>query len=60
MHFTENPDLHRKWQVEMKGQKLVDELKILSGMYKKKDREMDYLYWSQRLKELGGKDEKIY
>jgi hypothetical protein len=51
-YFTAQPALHYEWQVEVKGQKTVDELILWSGMYKKKDREMDYLYWNQRLKEL--------
>lgn len=51
-YFTAQPALHYEWQIEVKGQKTVDELILWSGMYKKKDREMDYLYWNQRLKEL--------
>lgn len=51
-YFTANPALHMEWQIETKGQKMVDELKLWSGMYKRKDRELDYIYWSQRLKEL--------
>lgn len=50
--FTENPALHREWQIQMKGQKVVDDLILWSGMYKKKDRQMDFLYWSARLKEF--------
>jgi hypothetical protein len=52
MHFTAHPALHYEWQVQIKGQKVVDEIILWSGAYKKKDREMDYLYWNQRLKEL--------
>jgi 5-methylcytosine-specific restriction endonuclease McrA len=50
--FTANPALHYEWQVQVKGKEMVDNLILWSGMYKKKDREMDFIYWSQRLKEL--------
>lgn len=54
MYFTEHPMAHLNWQIEMKGQKKVDEITLKSGMRKKKDRENDYIYWSARLKELQG------
>lgn len=49
--FTANPALHYQWQVEQKGQELVDKLVLWSNQYKKKDRTMDFLYWKTRLKE---------
>lgn len=49
---TAHPALHYEWQVETKGQKVVDEIILWSGHHKRKDREMDFLYWSQRLKEF--------
>jgi nitrate/TMAO reductase-like tetraheme cytochrome c subunit len=48
-YFTENPAEHEAWQVQMKGQKIVDQLILLSNTYKKKDRELEYLYWKQEL-----------
>lgn len=54
MYFTAHPLEHVEWQVEVKGQKRVDELRLWSNQYKKKDREADYLHWKERLKELRG------
>lgn len=51
-YFTSHPLEHVEWQVQRKGQKVVDELRVWSNMYKKKDRNMDYLYWKARLKEI--------
>jgi len=51
-YFTSHPALHMEWQIKTKGQEVVDELILLSNLYKKKNREMDYLYWSARLKEM--------
>ena len=50
-YFTENPAEHEAWQVMMKGQKTVDKLILLSNTYHKKDRELEKLYWKQKLKE---------
>lgn len=51
-YFTAQPAEHYQWQVKKKGQKTVDMLVLRSNQYSKKDRQMAYLYWSQRLKEL--------
>jgi nitrate/TMAO reductase-like tetraheme cytochrome c subunit len=52
--FTENPTEHEVWQVMMKGQKTVDKLILLSNTYRKKDRELEKIYWKQRiLKDYG-------
>lgn len=51
-YFTAQPAEHYQWQVKKKGQKVVDGLVLRSNQYQKKDRQMAYLYWSQRLKEL--------
>lgn len=51
MYFTSHPLEHVEWQVKTKGQALVDDLKLRSSMYKKKDRNLEYLYWKQKLKE---------
>ena len=51
-YFTANPAEHYHWQVKMKGQDLVDEIVLYSHMYKKKDREAEYIYWKSKLKEL--------
>lgn len=52
MYFTANPAEHYQWQVMMKGQEVVDQLILRSNLPKKKDRQMDYLYWKERLKEV--------
>ena len=52
MYFTAHPAEHYLWQVERKGQKTVDAIVLRSNTYHKKDRQMAYLYWSERLKEL--------
>ena len=52
MYFTAQPAEHYQWQVKRKGQKVVDGLVLRSNQYQKKDRQMAYLYWSERLKEL--------
>lgn len=49
-YFTSQPDEHLAWQIQMKGQKTVDKLILLSNTYKKKDRELEYLYWKDKLK----------
>lgn len=49
--FTEHPDAHRSWQIETKGQKIFDQLTLIAHAYKKKDRELEKLYWKQRLKD---------
>lgn len=54
MYFTSHPAEHYMWQVEKKGQKTVDAIVLRSNTYQKKDRQMAYLYWSERLKELNG------
>lgn len=51
-YFTANPAEHYQWQVRTKGQNLVDLLIFRSNLPKKKDRQMDYLYWNERLKEV--------
>jgi hypothetical protein len=50
-YFTSQPDEHTNWQVQMKGQTVVDMLTLAGNTYKKKDRKLELLYWQQRLKE---------
>jgi hypothetical protein len=51
-YFTSHPAEHYMWQVDKKGQKTVDALVLRSNQYQKKDRQMAFMYWSERLKEL--------
>lgn len=53
MYFTSHPAEHVKWQIETKGQAKVDEIILRSNLYHKKDRQAEYLYWSNKLKENG-------
>lgn len=48
-YFTAQPDEHYRWQVERKGQELVDELLLRSNQYKKKDRKSEALLWKRKL-----------
>lgn len=52
-YFTSQPDEHYAWQVERKGQELVDELTQLSNKPKKLDIKAEAKYWRERLAELG-------
>ena len=53
-YFTAHPLFHYDWQVKRKGQKTVDSLRFRANQYHKRDREMAYIYWTERLKELKG------
>lgn len=50
-YFTAQPDEHVKWQVKTKGQNTVDRVILAASGYKKKDRDLEYQYWKQKLKE---------
>lgn len=52
--FTSHPAIHVAWQVEKKGQDMVDRIVLLSGQYKKKDRVSEAMYWRQELTKLKG------
>lgn len=52
MYFTQNPGEHYQWQVQTKGQKIVDLIILRSNTYVRKDRKMAQMYWMQRYKEL--------
>lgn len=51
-YFTSQPDEHRNWQVQKKGLKIVEQLELLANTYKKKDRELEYIYWKKELEKL--------
>jgi hypothetical protein len=51
-YFTSHPLEHYEWQVERKGQKVVDALRLRSSLHKKKDRQMEAIIWRQALKDL--------
>lgn len=58
MYFTAHPAEHYLWQVDRLGEKTVKELILWSNQYTKKDRQSQYLYWKQQLKELMEQDAK--
>jgi rubredoxin len=51
-YFTSHPAEHLMWQVERKGQKMIDQLIVQSNTYKRKDRKMEVLIWKQALKDI--------
>lgn len=51
-YFTENPGDHYRWQVEKKGQKVVDDIISRSNLHQKRDRKMAETYWKQRYAEM--------
>lgn len=51
-YFTANPAEHYRWQVEKKGQEVVDQIVLLSNMYKKKDRQAELLYWRNEINKM--------
>lgn len=51
-YFTSHPIEHYEWQVERKGIDLINQLKLRSNTYMKKDRKLAHIYWTGRLKEL--------
>lgn len=51
-YFTSHPAEHYQWQVQRKGQQVVDSLVLQSNGYKKRDDKMETLIWTQALKDL--------
>ena len=51
-YFTSHPGEHMAWQVQRKGQDVVDRIILVSNTYKKKDRKAEVLYWRQVLSKL--------
>ena len=51
-YFTSHPGEHYQWQVDKKGQQAVDLIIYRSNQYKKKDRVLEKLIWTQALKDL--------
>lgn len=50
-HLTANPAIHKQWQIDQKGEKVVEDLILLSNGYKRKDRKLEAIYWRERIKE---------
>ncbi len=47
-YFTAHPAEHYEWQVQRKGQDIVDKLVLQSNTYKKKDRKLEAIYWKRQ------------
>lgn len=50
-YLGSHPGEHYEFQVSLMGQEKVDEIILKSSMYCKKDRELQYIYWKNRLRE---------
>lgn len=50
-YFTSHPMEHLDWQVQTKGQKEVDRIKLASHIYCKKDRKLQAMFWRKKLLE---------
>lgn len=50
MYFTAHPMEHYQWQLERKGQEVLDQLVLQSNTYKRKDRKLEAMYWRRQLK----------
>lgn len=51
-YFGSHPAEHYAWQVQRKGQKVVDALVLQSNSYKKRDDKMEVLIWRAALADL--------
>lgn len=48
-YFTSNPAEHYAWQVQTKGQGVVDRVVLASNSYTKKNRDLEKIYWKQQV-----------
>lgn len=51
-YFTSHPGEHYAWQVQTKGQNIVDRIVLASNGYKKRDDKLEALLWRQELAKL--------
>lgn len=51
-HFTHNYSEHKSWKLNQLGQKQYDQLAIAANTPGKKQRDLEYRYWKEKLKEL--------
>lgn len=51
-YFGEHRTEHEAWQIERKGQRVMDLLILQAHTYHKKNREFEKIYWRNKLKEL--------
>jgi hypothetical protein len=57
LYFTAYPAEHYAWQVDTKGEDTVKMIVLRSNTYHKKDRQMAYIYWKERLRQLKEKND---
>lgn len=50
-YLGSHPAEHYDWQLQRKGQDVVDKLRLAGNTYKKKDRTLEKMYWRNKLKE---------
>jgi hypothetical protein len=53
-YFTANPEFYRTWKLKQLGQKRYDTLMLQAHTYKKKDRKMELIIWTEALKAMQG------
>lgn len=51
-HFTANYNDHKEWKLAQLGQKKYDLLELRANQTQKKQRDLEKVYWRQKLKEL--------
>lgn len=51
-YFTSHPAEHYQWQVKRKGEDVVEQLIAQSNSYKKKNRGLEKIIWTEELKKL--------
>lgn len=51
VYLGSHPDEHLAWQIQRKGQAVVDKIILQASTYKRKDRKKEAAYWKQRLKD---------
>lgn len=51
-YFTAHPALHLEWQIQQKGQEVVDALILQSNTYKKRNDKEEVKFWREELAKL--------
>jgi hypothetical protein len=51
-YFTANPGEHYLWQVQIKGQQVVNAVIVRSNSYLKKDRKLQAMVWKKAYEDL--------
>lgn len=54
-YFTSQPAEHYLWQVQKKGQDVVDAIIVAGNTYKKRDDKLEAMLWKQELAKLDSK-----